>query len=260
MRELLRFFVAPESLLGDQVTISGDVHHHLHNVLRTRLGSVLTLLDGQGLCCEVELQAISKREASARVLRRWRDEERTLPISLIQGMPKADKFDLILQKGTELGMRCFQPVQTDNTVPQVNVARMVKREQRWSRIATEAARQCRRSFLPEVRSVQKLTEVISGETDDLKLVLWEAGSVPLAVALPEETPTGVTLLVGPEGGFTDQEIKHISGAGFQAVHLGPRILRTETAGLAATAILQYIYGDWRQAPVNEELNQHEEKP
>jgi 16S rRNA (uracil1498-N3)-methyltransferase len=183
-----------------------------------------------------------------------------LPISLIQGMPKADKFDLILQKGTELGMRRFQPVETDNTVPQVNVARMVKREQRWSRIATEAARQCRRSFLPEVRSVQKLTEVISGETDDLKLVLWEAGSVPLAVALPEETPTGVTLLVGPEGGFTDQEIKYISGAGFKAVHLGPRILRTETAGLAATAILQYIYGDWRQAPVNEELNQHEEKP
>ena len=260
MRELLRFFVAPESLLGDQVTISGDVHHHLHNVLRTRLGSVLTLLDGQGLCCEVELEVINKREASARVLRRWRDEERTLPISLIQGMPKADKFDLILQKGTELGMRCFQPVETHNTVPQVNVARMVKREQRWSRIATEAARQCRRSFLPEVRSVQKLMDVISGETDDLKLVLWEAGSVPLAVALPEETPTGVTLLVGPEGGFTDQEIKHISGAGFQAVHLGPRILRTETAGLAATAILQYIYGDWRQAPVNEELNQHEEKP
>jgi 16S rRNA (uracil1498-N3)-methyltransferase len=260
MRDPLRFFVPPGSLLGDRVTISGDVHHHLHNVLRTRLGSVLTLLDGQGRCCEVELEAISKREASARVIRRWRDEERTLPISLIQGMPKADKFDLILQKGTELGVRCFQPIETDNTVPQVNAARMVKRAQRWSRIATEAARQCRRSFLPEVRSVQKLTEVISGETDDLKLVLWEAGSVPLAVALPEKTPTGVTLLVGPEGGFTDQEIKHISGAGFQAVHLGPRILRTETAGLAATAILQYIYGDWRQAPVNEELNQHEEKP
>jgi len=260
MSDPLRFFVPPESLLGDQVTISGDVHHHLHNVLRTRLGSVLTLLDGQGHCCAVELEEINKREASARVIRRWRDEERTLPISLIQGMPKADKFDLILQKGTELGVRCFQPIETTHAVPQINAARMVKREQRWSRIVTEAARQCRRSFLPEVKPVQKLTEVISEQTDDLKLVLWEAGSVPLAEALPEEKPSGVTLLVGPEGGFTDQEIKYISEAGFQAVHLGPRILRTETAGLAATSILQYIYGDWQQAPVNVELNQHEDNP
>ena len=260
MRDPLRFFVPPESLSGDQVTISGDVHHHLHNVLRTRLGSVLTLLDGQGHCCEVELEAINKREASARVIRSWRDEEWTLPITLVQGMPKADKFDLILQKGTELGVRCFQPVETAHAVPQINTARMVKREQRWSRIATEAARQCRRSFLPEIRPAQKLAEVITQDTGDLKLVLWEAGSVPLAESLPDEKPSGVTLLVGPEGGFTDQEIKDISEAGFQAVHLGPRILRTETAGLAAVPILQYLYGDWQQAPVNEELNQHEEKP
>jgi len=260
MRDPLRFFVPPESLLGGQVTISDDVHHHLHNVLRARLGCVLTLLDGQGLCCEVKLETINNREATARVIRRWRDEDHTLPITLVQGLPKADKFDLILQKGTELGVRCFRPVETSHTVPQINAARMIKREQRWTRIATEAARQCRRNFLPHVKPVQKLAEVINQQTDNLKLVLWEAGSVPLAEALPDEKPSGVTLLVGPEGGFTDREIRQITEAGFRAVHLGPRILRSETAGLAAAPILQYLYGDWRQAPISEELNQHEEKP
>ena len=250
MSDPLRFFVPPETLQGDQVNISGDPHHHLHNVLRTRLGSVLTLLDGRGLCCEVELESISKRQASARVIRRWRDEDRSLPITLIQAMPKGDKFDLVLQKGTELGVHCFQPVETAYSVAQVNEARMDKRQQRWIRIASEAARQCRRSFLPQIRSMQRLSAVIEEQTSDLKLVLWEAGSVPLAEALPGERPSGVRLLIGPEGGFTDQEIDDIAAAGFRAVHLGPRILRTETAGLATTPILQYLYGDWRQPPVD----------
>ena len=150
MSDPLRFFLPPESLLGDQVTIRGDAHHHLHNVLRTRLGSVLTLLDGQGQCCEVELQAINKREALGRVLRRWREQEEALPLTLIQAVPKGDKFDLVLQKGTELGVRCFQLVKTAHAVPQTDAARMTKREQRWLRIVTEAARQCRRSYLPHV--------------------------------------------------------------------------------------------------------------
>lgn len=248
MSDPLRFFLPPESLLGDQVTIRGDAHHHLHNVLRTRLGSVLTLLDGQGQCCEVELQAINKREALGRVLRRWREQEKALPVTLIQAVPKGDKFDLVLQKGTELGVRCFQLVKTAHAVPQTDAARMTKREQRWLRIVTEAARQCRRSYLPRVKPASELAEVLNQRTEDLKLLLWEAGSLPLAEVLPEEKPAGVRLLVGPEGGFTDEEVELISAAGFRAAHLGPRILRTETAGLAATSILQYRYGDWRQPP------------
>jgi len=107
MSDPLRFFVPPETLKGDKVSISGDAHHHLHNVLRTRLGSVLILLDGRGLCCEVALESINKQQASARVIKRWRDEDRALPITLIQAMPKGDKFDLVLQKGTELGVNAF---------------------------------------------------------------------------------------------------------------------------------------------------------
>lgn len=242
------------------MTISGDTHHHLHKVLRTRLGSLLTLLDGRGLCCLVELQAINQREARARVVQRWQEEDRALPITLVQAVPKGEKFDLVLQKGTELGVSRFQPVKTAHAVPQADPARMLKREQRWRRIVTEAARQCRRSFLPEVMPVTELAEAIDEQTDDHKLVLWEGGTLPLAAALPEKAPTGVRLLVGPEGGFSDGEIGAISAAGFVAVHLGPRILRTETAGLAAASILQYLYGDWRQPPVGDQTDHFQESP
>ena len=238
--------------MADQVTISGDAHHHLHNVLRTRLGSRLTLLDGQGQCCEVELQAINKREALARVVRRWREQESALPVTLIQAVPKGDKFDLVLQKGTELGVCCFQLVRTAHAVPQTDAGRMIKREQRWLRIVSAAARQCRRSILPQVKPAAELAEVMNQRSDDLKILLWEAGSVPLAEVLPKEPPSGVRLLVGPEGGFTGEEIGLITAAGFRAAHLGPRILRTETAGLAAATLLQYLYGDWHQPPAGSE--------
>jgi len=258
MSDPLRLFVPSDSLLSDQVTISGDAHHYLHNVLRTRLGSLLTLLDGQGLCCDVELQAINKRQALARVVRRWRENDGALPITLIQAIPKGDKFDLILQKGTELGVHCFQLVRTAHAVPQTDAARMIKREKRWLRIVSEAARQCRRSFLPHVKPASTLADVITQRTGDLKIFLWEASSVPLAEALPEEKPSGARLLVGPEGGFNAEEIELIAAAGFRTAHLGPRILRTETAGLAAASILQYLYGDWHQPPAGSKLNPFEE--
>lgn len=166
----------------------------------------------------------------------------------MQALPKGDKLDLVLQKGTELGISCFQPLESDHAVPQLDAARRDKRQQRWQRIVNEAARQCRRSTLPEVEALKPLQQALTESTADLKLVLWEAGAVALAERLPPEPPDSVALLVGPEGGFSARELTEITNAGFQPVHLGPRILRTETAGLAATPVLQYLYGDWRQAP------------
>jgi len=258
MSDPLRFFVPAESLQEEQVVITGEPYHHLHKVLRIKAGATLLLLDGQGQCCEVQLEQLQPKQAITRVLRRWQETDATLPITLLQALPKGDKFDLVLQKGTELGVSCFQPLETEHAVPNLNAARLGKREQRWQRIASEAARQSRRCFLPEVKPLQKLTAALNEPCNGLKLVLWEAGSVALAEVLPEHPPAGVTLLIGPEGGFSATEITLITAAGFQAVHLGPRILRTETAGLAATPILQYLYGDWQHAPVNSHSNQHEE--
>ncbi len=258
MSDPLLFFVPTESLQGDQVVIAGGAYHHLRNVLRCKAGCVVVLLDGHGQCCEVELEQLQTNQATTRVIRRWQERDASLPITLLQALPKGDKFDLILQKGTELGVGCFQPLETTHAVPNLNASRQSSRQQRWQRIVSEAARQSRRCFLPEVKPLQTLVKALAEPTSDLKLVLWECGSMPLAKVLPQEPPTGVRLLIGPEGGFSSTEIGAITSAGFQAVHLGPRILRTETAGLAATPILQYLYGDWQSPPVGSYSNQHEE--
>lgn len=258
MSDPVRFFVPPESLQREQIVITDEPYHHLNKVLRLKTGAVVLLLDGCGNCCEVQIDQLQPKQATTRVLRRWQEDKAGLPITLLQALPKGDKFDLVLQKGTELGVSSFQAIETDHAIPNLTSARLKKRELRWQRIASEAARQSRRTFLPEVKPLQKLTAVLEEPSSDLKLVLWEAGAVPLADALPTKPPTGVRLLIGPEGGFSPAEIDIITGAGFKAVHLGPRILRTETAGLAATPILQYLYGDWQQAPTGSNLNQHEE--
>lgn len=249
MSDPVRFFVPAESLQSDQITISGEPYHHLSKVLRIKTGAIVLLLDGCGFCCEVQIDQLQPHQATTKIIRQWQEKQTSLPISLLQALPKGDKFDLVLQKGTELGVSTFQPLETEHAIPSLNKERLQKRAQRWQRITSEAARQSRRTFLPEVKSLQRLTEVLKEPSNDLKLVLWEAGSVSLAKALPQEPPSGVRLLIGPEGGFSAEEIKTITAAGFQPVHLGPRILRTETAGLAATPILQYLYGDWQQAPV-----------
>jgi 16S rRNA (uracil1498-N3)-methyltransferase len=124
----------------------------------------------------------------------------------------------------------------------------------------EAARQSRRDFLPEVKPLRTLEDILKQPPAGLKLVLWEVGAVSLADALPEHSPEKINMLIGPEGGFSAQEISAIVSAGFQAVHLGPRILRTETAGLAATPVLQYLYGDWQKKPDQDSPKQREEKP
>lgn len=250
MSDPLRFFVPADSLAGDDVRITGEAHHHLHRVLRCRPGDELLLLDGHGECCLVQLVQVQSHQATTRVLHRWRETRQGLSITLLQAMPKGDKFDLILQKGTELGVSCFVPVQSEHAVPTLAAARREKRQLRWERIICEAARQCRRPLLPGLKPLLSLQQALAIESNDLKLVLWEAGSRPLASALPQQPPKGIRLLVGPEGGFSPTEMASITAAGFLAVHLGPRILRTETAGLAATPVLQYLYGDWQLPPKN----------
>lgn len=258
MSDPVRFFVPAESLQGEPIIISGEPYHHLRKVLRLKAGAKVLLLDGHGHCCEVRIEELQNGQATTRLLRQWHETQDSLSITLLQALPKGDKFDLVLQKGTELGVSTFQAIETEHAIPSPSADRLKKREQRWQRIANEAARQSRRTFLPEVKPLQKLSAVLEETSHDLKLVLWEAGSVSLAEALPATPPAGVRLLIGPEGGFSGQELQAITAAGFQPVHLGPRILRTETAGLAATPILQYLYGDWQKAPAASNLNQDKE--
>lgn len=239
-----RFFVEPTAVGEETVSLSSELVHHVVRVLRLSVGEEILLLDGLGnhyLSC---LETLSPTEGCARIINQWHVPEKSLEIQLIQSLPKGEKFDLILQKGTELGISRFSPVFTERSIPVMNAARAGKKQQRWQRIITEAARQSRRTILPICDPVVSLEETLNNCQQQLKLMLWEDGSLPLAEQLPEKPPGNVAVLVGPEGGFSPQEAEVAQASGFLPVCLGPRILRTETAGFAVTAILEYLYGDF----------------
>lgn len=237
-----RFFVSPAQLAEDEGELSGELHHQLTRVLRLAAGEEILLLDGAGLGCRCRIETLTKNVIRFRVLARAREAEPAFAVRLIQGLPKADKMDLILQKGTELGVAAFTPLEAGRSVPRLDEARRLARGRRWEKVVLEAARQCRRSYLPRLAAPCCLPEALVGD-EELRLVLWEEESRPLAEVLPAVAPRGAAVLVGPEGGLEAREVEAARAAGFIPVAFGPRILRTETAGFAVIAILQYLYGD-----------------
>lgn len=238
-----RFFVPATDLAETEVSLTGEVLHHLAVVLRLTVGEEILLLDGLGTICKCRIAALQKKSGRATILERWQEADTAFPVHLLQALPKSDKMDLILQKGTELGIRQFSPLFSRRSVPKLAPARAEQRCQRWQRIVCEAARQSRRPRLPAVIAPRPLSEALAECGEELRLMLWEEGSRPLTEALPDTPPESLALLVGPEGGFTAEEAQLAVQAGFQPVHLGPRIMRSETAGFAVTAVLQYRYGD-----------------
>ncbi|OHB32702.1 MAG: hypothetical protein A2X84_13220 [Desulfuromonadaceae bacterium GWC2_58_13] len=238
-----RFFVPPEAFAGDEAVLPDEVTHHLKTVLRLSVGDELLLLDGLGSLFHCRLETLGKHTATALILEHWSEQETALPVQLIQALPKGDKMELVLQKGTELGINAFSPVLSERGIPQHSDQRRSNRQQRWQKVVQEAARQCRRPILPRLDEVQPLVGVLTDCRASLRLMLWEEESLPLAAALPEAPPASAAILVGPEGGFSSGEAALARRHGFQSVRIGPRILRSETAGFAVASILQYIYGD-----------------
>lgn len=240
---MLRFFVSPDRLQSDEINLPEEVFHHLRVVLRRSQGEEILLLDGLGGVCRCRVDVLGKKGGTAKILERWQEVETAFPVYLLQGLPKGDKLDLVLQKGTELGIGAFTPVISARSVPVRDAEREDRRVQRWQKIIQEAARQCRRSHLPRLHAAQSLEDTLASCRADLKLMLWEEESRPLNEVLSGQSPRDVAVLVGPEGGFTADEAASARRFGFVPVRCGPRILRSETAGFAVTAVLQYLYGD-----------------
>lgn len=239
-----RFFIEPGAVAEDRIALSAELVRHIFRVLRLAVGDEVVLLDGLGNHFRCRLEALSDREGAAAILERWRDSDSGFDIQLIQALPKGEKYDLVLQKGTELGISRFTPVWSERSLVQIDRQRAAKKQLRWQRIVTEAARQSSRHLLPGCDQPVALAEALADCRQELKLMLWEAGSRPLAEVLPPLPPANAAILVGPEGGFSEKEADLARQAGFRPVHLGPRILRTETAGFAVTAVLEYLYGDF----------------
>ncbi len=238
-----RFFVPADTLIGETVDLPAEVAHHLGTVLRRGEGEEILLLDGAGLVCRCRVLSLKKKGGEARVVERRTEPESAFAVTLLQGLPKGDKFDLVLQKGTELGVSAFAPVLCSRSIPSLSPEREAQRTARWSRIVQEAARQCRRAHLPRLFPALPLHAALKERTEELRLLLWEEEARPLAEVLPAAAPRSAAVLIGPEGGITEQEAEEARRAGFLPVRFGPRILRSETAGFSVASILQYLYGD-----------------
>lgn len=230
---------------GDELTLPEEALHHLVRVLRLRAGERCVLFNGDGCDYPAELIAVDRRAARVRILGATPcRNESPLAISLIQGIARGEKMDLILQKATELGAHALLPVHAERTEVRLEPARAAKRMAHWQDVVAAACAQCGRSRLPQLQAPQPLAEAVTRlPTDSFGLVLDPQGGLRLDELPADLGRRPLTLAIGPEGGWSEADLAVLAGAGFHGLRLGPRVLRTETAGLAAITALQARYGD-----------------
>ncbi len=249
-----RFFIPSAWIQGNTVTITGPQAHQIARVLRMRPGDEIVVLDNSGWEIETRLVAVEREAVQGEVQRRRlaRGEPRT-KITLYQAVLKSNNLEFVLQKGTELGIVEFVPVIADRCVVS-NLEAVEKKRRRWEWIVQEAAEQCRRGRRPALRSALLFPRACeqARNSGGLSLIPWEAESEQSLRALLRTPPPGrgqdwppfaVNLFIGPEGGFSAEEIDLACRYGLRPVTLGPRIFRAETAGLVAATALLYEMGD-----------------
>lgn len=249
MSEQRRFMVSSRSIRDGYASYDGDLHHHMARVLRLRSGDAVHLVDELGRSHQGVIDQVTQEWTAVRLVSSGEPVATagSVPaITVIQGLPKGEKVELVLQKGTELGVHDFSLFRADRSVPRLNNDKLRNRLERWQRIVAEAARQSERFDQPSlVWHPSAAAAAAAAAAADLKLLLWERGTtVPLREKLAAVPPPArIALAVGPEGGFEPEEVEAFMFWGFMPVTLGERILRTETAALAMTAIVQYLWGD-----------------
>ena len=243
-----RFFVPSAWTGSDRVEIHGEVAHRIGRVLRLTPGAEIVLFDGSGMEWTVRLHSVARDHAAGRVLSSEKGRgEPTVRLTLYQGVMKGNKFDWTLQKGTELGVSCFVPMHCRRSVPRVRGESQPARLARWRKIIVEAAEQSGRPVIPEVADSVTFQEVCDALERGPGLVVlpWEGESAKSLSAAVSEAPDSkeVALVIGPEGGLDPEEVDYARGKGLEPVSLGRRILRAETAGIAAVSALMYALGE-----------------
>jgi 16S rRNA (uracil1498-N3)-methyltransferase len=235
-----------ESLAPGRLRLAGVDFRYLARVLRLGPGAELVLFDGLGREARARIVSVGGHEVEVEVEEpRVQEAPRRLHLTLMVALLKSEKMDLVVQKATELGVDRLVPVAAARSVVRLDPARAAARVSRWGKIAREAARQCGRADAPEVAAPLPLGEAVAQAPADAWKALLHEGTraASLRSALPDRPPQAVVAAVGPEGGFEAAEVDAAREAGFAVVGLGPRILRAETAALAALVVLGYALGD-----------------
>jgi 16S rRNA (uracil1498-N3)-methyltransferase len=240
-----RFTLQPDRLAAGRVTFDAGESRHIVRVLRLRPGDTVLATDGAGRDFTVRLESVGEAATGTVLAEAAGVAASPLAITLIQGVPKGDKMEAIVRAVTELGVARVRPALCERTIVRLEPGRWRDRARRWQRVAREAAKQCGRAVIPEVETPRPLGEwLAAGEPTDLGICLWEGEGTPLARVLTASTPPRTALIVvGPEGGLARAEVEAARAHGLTVTSLGPRILRTETAGPAVVAILQSRFGD-----------------
>jgi len=241
------FFIDPSAAAKPLVTIKGSEAHHIKNVLRLKPGDHLKLFDGTGYEYQAVIARIDAEKVEAEIQRRLQPSENPgARITVAQAFLKEKKMDDLVRKLSELGVAGWIPFFSQRAIPRPDKARLAARTQRWQRIAVEALKQCRRKNVLEIQEALSFEEVLAlANPFDLKIIFWENEAAPLNRDLGPHAGTlnSIMVMLGPEGGFSEQEIDRARQSGFVTTGLGPRILRAETATLAASTLVQYLYGD-----------------
>ncbi len=248
------FFIDPSRVTGAVVSITGSEAHHIKNVLRLKPGDGLKLFDGTGFEYEAAIVSVSAKEVAVEIQRKFKAVAQSgAQIIVAQAFLKQKKMDDLVRKLCELGVAQWIPFFSQRSIARPDAKRLAGRSQRWQRIVTEAVKQCRRIDTLQIADAISFEEVLEfSDSCDLRIVFWENESSLLARDLAREDNPIKKLLVmlGPEGGFTDQEIKMVRNCGFISAGLGPRILRAETATIAAVTLVQYLFGDMGTGSTN----------
>jgi 16S rRNA (uracil1498-N3)-methyltransferase len=243
------FFIDQKNLIFPHVWLEGTEHHHLSRVLRAKKGKKVWLVDERGNRYLAEVVTVGTDRTQLLLIERKAPEVGEIRMSLAQATLKSKKMDFLVQKATELGIAALIPVETERSIVKIKNREAGKIE-RWRKIAREAAKQSRRSLLPNIHPPRPFSALLSESKDSRRFILTEDRGTYLREILID--PLGnrslghapsVLLLVGPEGGWSAAEVKAADGHGFESVSLGRRVLRAETAALAALALISHFWGD-----------------
>lgn len=241
-----RFYVPKESVKGDSIHISGKEAHHILDVMRLKLSDEVMVFDGTGKEYLGRVKEVGRKSLSLKVIKvRDAGPEKKYSVTLIQAIPKKEKMDYIVEKATELGVDRVMPVTTARTIPDWNESKKAGIVGRWQKISLEAAKQCGRTSLAQIKPILPLKEVLKSiEGYNLKLIAALSDkAVKLKEILKSCRAGNIAIAIGPEGDFTEEEISEAEKKGFKTVNLGPRVLKSDTAGVAFIAMINYEYQD-----------------
>ncbi len=245
-----RFFIQPSQVSFPVASLTGTELHHIKKVLRLKTGDIIGLFDGTGYEYVARILELSPKKASLEILKKFlSDTESPIHITLAQAILKENKMDGLIRQLTELGISRWVPFFCRRSIPRPDFQRLSSRKERWHKIMIEALKQSGKSKKLDIFNPVSFPEILDlANNAELKIIFWEKSSANNALkkfTSAENHPKNIFLILGPEGGFSETEASHAIAAGFYPARLGPRILRAQTATIAACALIQHLFGDLR---------------